>query len=75
MRTARLATALAAVAAVATNCAAAPAGARPRRDRAGDLREGEIKLLPAGKGSHKPFGRHRLDWRWNFGEQNTNMAD
>jgi site-specific DNA recombinase len=26
-----------------------------------------IKLLPAGKGSRKPFGRHRLDWSWKFG--------
>ncbi|MCU7730959.1 hypothetical protein ODJ79_45210 [Actinoplanes sp. KI2] len=27
----------------------------------------DIKLLPAGKGSRRPFGRHRLDRRWKFG--------
>jgi site-specific DNA recombinase len=27
----------------------------------------EIKLLPAGKGSRRPFGRWRLAWRWKFG--------
>ncbi|MEV6345932.1 recombinase family protein [Actinoplanes sp. NPDC051851] len=34
----------------------------------------DIKLLPAGKGSRKPFGRHRLEWKWNFGEQDTDTA-
>jgi site-specific DNA recombinase len=29
----------------------------------------DIKLLPAGKGSRQPFGRHRLDWRWKFGPE------
>lgn len=27
----------------------------------------DIRLLPAGKGTRRPFGRHRLDWRWRFG--------
>jgi hypothetical protein len=28
----------------------------------------DIKLLPAAyKGERRPFGRHRLDWRWRFG--------
>ncbi|MBO3738006.1 recombinase family protein [Actinoplanes sp. NEAU-H7] len=28
----------------------------------------DITLLPAGKGSRRPFGRHRLGWKWRFGE-------
>jgi site-specific DNA recombinase len=27
----------------------------------------DIRLKPAGKGSRKPFGRHRLEWTWKFG--------
>jgi hypothetical protein len=27
----------------------------------------DIRLVPAGKGSRKPFGRHRLEWTWKFG--------
>jgi len=27
----------------------------------------DIRLLRAGKGSRKPFGRHRLEWTWKFG--------
>ncbi|MBO3741647.1 recombinase family protein [Actinoplanes sp. NEAU-H7] len=30
----------------------------------------DIKLLPAGKGSRRPFGRHRLEWKWKFGVEN-----
>ncbi|WP_307834758.1 recombinase family protein [Paractinoplanes lichenicola] len=29
----------------------------------------DIRLKPAGKGSRRPFGRHRLDWRWKFGPE------
>jgi site-specific DNA recombinase len=30
----------------------------------------DIRLLPARfKGDRTPFGRHRLDWRWRFGQQ------
>jgi site-specific DNA recombinase len=35
----------------------------------------EIKLRPAGKGSRRPFGRHRLDWQWNFGPTDDPAAD
>jgi site-specific DNA recombinase len=29
----------------------------------------DIKLKPAAhKGDRRPFGRHRLDWRWKFGQ-------
>ncbi|WP_432839073.1 recombinase family protein [Dactylosporangium sp. CA-092794] len=34
----------------------------------------DIRLLPAGKGSRKPFGRHRLEWTWKFGEQDETAA-
>ena len=34
----------------------------------------DIKLLRAGKGSRKPFGRHRLDWRWKFGPESDDVA-
>lgn len=27
----------------------------------------DIRLLPAGKGSRRSFGRYRLDWQWKFG--------
>jgi site-specific DNA recombinase len=29
----------------------------------------DIRLLPAEKGTRRPFGRHRLDWTWKFGQQ------
>ena len=34
----------------------------------------EIKLKPAGKGSRKPFGRHRLEWTWKFGTSDIEAA-
>jgi DNA invertase Pin-like site-specific DNA recombinase len=34
-----------------------------------------IRLLPAAhKGDRRPFGRHRLDWRWRFGPQDDDLA-
>ncbi|MEU8263843.1 hypothetical protein AB0C02_24845 [Micromonospora sp. NPDC048999] len=35
----------------------------------------DIKLLRAGfKGERRTFGRHRLDWKWNFGPQDQQAA-
>ena len=34
----------------------------------------EIRLIHAGKGSRRPFGRHRLDWRWKFGPAYVDAA-
>jgi len=34
----------------------------------------DIRLLPAGKGNRRPFGRHRLDWRWKFGQEHDDVA-
>jgi site-specific DNA recombinase len=34
----------------------------------------DIRLLPAGKGNRRPFGRHRLDWRWKFGPEYDDAA-
>ncbi len=29
----------------------------------------DIRLKPAGKGNRRPYGRHRLEWRWKFGPE------
>jgi site-specific DNA recombinase len=29
----------------------------------------DIRLRPAGKGNRRPFGRHRLNWRWKYGAE------
>jgi hypothetical protein len=34
----------------------------------------DIRLLPAGKGSRRPFGRHRLEWTWKFGREHDDAA-
>jgi hypothetical protein len=34
----------------------------------------DIRLLPAGKGNRRPFGRHRLVWRWKFGAEHDDAA-
>jgi site-specific DNA recombinase len=34
----------------------------------------DIRLRRAGKGSRRPFGRHRLDWRWKFGPEYDDAA-
>jgi site-specific DNA recombinase len=34
----------------------------------------DIRLKPAGKGNRRPFGRHRLEWRWKFGPENDDAA-
>lgn len=35
----------------------------------------DIKLKPAAhKGDRRPFGRHRLDWRWKFGPHPRDSA-
>jgi DNA invertase Pin-like site-specific DNA recombinase len=34
----------------------------------------DIRLIPAGKGNRRPFGRHRLDWRWKFGKEHDDVA-
>ena len=34
----------------------------------------DIRLKPAGKGSRRPFGRHRLEWRWKFGPEYDDAA-
>lgn len=34
----------------------------------------DIRLKPAGKGNRRPFGRHRLDWRWKFGPEYDDAA-
>ena len=34
----------------------------------------DIRLKPAGKGSRRPFGRYRLDWRWRFAPEYDDTA-
>jgi site-specific DNA recombinase len=34
----------------------------------------DIRLKPAGKGNRRPFGRHRLEWRWKFGPEYDDAA-
>ena len=34
----------------------------------------DIRLLPAGKGNRKPFGAHRLEWRWVLGPDGEDGA-
>jgi site-specific DNA recombinase len=34
----------------------------------------DIRLKPAGKGNRRPFGRHRLEWRWKFGPEHDGAA-
>ena len=34
----------------------------------------DIRLKSAGKGNRRPFGRHRLEWKWKFGPEYDDPA-